>query len=676
MSPSKPLPNESPAARLHALLDAPLPESAGIGPARRARLAALLGDDARRRDALLALPSRLETTTPRPGDALTPGPAAFCFVATAPPRAWGRSGRALAGRVDEVAVELRWYRPPARPWLDRLATGEPHHLVGELVAAGDGGFACVHPRAVGPEAPARRPVHAGLDHRTTRHLAAVVADTLQAWPADLDSLDPATRAGLGVPSLRDALAVLHGRADGCPTAARRRLAVEEWLAFRSELAAARAALHRPARPLAPAGRLEAALRRRLPFRPTPSQDAVHATIRAELAGGRRMTRLVNGDVGSGKTLVAARAICDAVEAGRQAAVVAPSAALAAQHAHTLDGWLRPLGVETALVTGALAPGRRRPLERALTTGAVQVAVGTHALLEPRLGFHDLGLVVVDEQHRFGVQQRLTLTAKSRDAHLLVLTATPIPRSLARALDGTLAVSRLANRPGLGANVATRAVSRDRLDEVVARLLDAVAGGARAFWVCASIEGTDREPGAQARHDALATRCPGKVGLVTGRLPAEARATAIDAFRTGERPVLVATTVVEVGIDVPDATIMVVEGAERMGLAQLHQLRGRVGRGGQPASCLLLHEGPLSPAQHRRLDHLRRCHDGLALAEADLAARGAGETLGARQSGVDGFRFLDLARDAPAWATLTADGALDPRALMRLQPTVTGGLAAG
>ena len=676
MSPSKPPPNESPAARLHALLDAPLPESAGIGPARRARLAARLGDDARRRDALLALPARVEATTPRPGATLTPGPAAFRFVATAAPRLWGRRGRALAGRVDEVALELRWYRSPPGSWLDRLAEGGPHHLVGELVAAGDGGLACIHPRAVGADAPARRPVHPGLDVAAARHLAGVVADTLEAWPADLDSLARATRARLGVPSLRDALAVLHGRADGSERAARRRLAVEEWLAFRSELAAARAALDRPARPLAPAGRLEAALGRRLPFRPTASQDAVHATIRADLAGGRRMTRLVNGDVGSGKTLVAARAICDAVEAGRQAAVVAPSEALAAQHAHTLDGWLRPLGVETALVTGGLAVARRRPLERALAAGSLQVVVGTHALLEPRLGFHDLGLVVVDEQHRFGVHQRLTLTAKGRDAHLLLLTATPIPRSLARALDGTLAVSRLANRPGLGANVTTRAVSRERLDEVVARLLDAVAGGARAFWVCASIEGTDREPGARARHEALTTRCPGKVGLVTGRLSAAARADAIDAFRRGERPVLVATTVVEVGIDVPDATIMVVEGAERMGLAQLHQLRGRVGRGGQPASCLLLHDAPLSPAQHGRLDHLRRCHDGLALAEADLAARGAGETLGVRQSGVDGFRFLDLARDAPALADLAADGALDPRALMRLQPTVTGGLAAG
>jgi ATP-dependent DNA helicase RecG len=392
-----------------------------------------------------------------------------------------------------------------------------------------------------------------------------------------------------------------------------------------------------------------------------------------------MTRLVHGDVGSGKTLVAARAVCDAIEAGRQAAVVAPSEALAAQHARTLDAWLRPLGVEVALVTGGVAGARRATLMHALAGGEVQVAVGTHALLQPTVAFHDLGLVVVDEQHRFGVHQRLALGAKGRDAHVLLLTATPIPRSLARALDGTLAVSRLENRPGLGANIATRAVSRDRLDAVVDRLVAAVDGGARAFWVCASIDGTDGEPGAVARHAELAHRLPGRVGLVTGRLRGAERAAAIAAFARGERPILVATTVVEVGIDVPDAAIIVIEGAERLGLAQLHQLRGRVGRAGQPASCLLLHEVPLSPAQRARLDLLRRCRDGLALAEADLAARGAGETLGLRQSGVDAFRFLDLGRDLPALEALgdlAADGGLDPRLVAGLQPTVTGGLAAG
>jgi len=616
---------------------------------------------------------------PVAGADLAPGVRAFRFTATAEPRPWGRRGRMLAGRVDGVALSLRWYRAPPAPWLERLAAGGTHHLVGEITTASDGALVCVHPRAVPPDASARRPVYGGLDAATARYLAEVVAATLAVWPEALDSLAPATRARLDLPSVRTALAVLHGLADGCGAAARRRLALEEWLAFRTDLAAARTALDRAARPIAPPGRLEAALRRRLPFAPTPSQDAVHAELRRELAGGRRLTRLVHGDVGSGKTLVAARAICDAVEAGRQAAVVAPSEALAAQHARTFDAWLRPLGVETALVTGGVTGARRAALARALVGGEVQVAVGTHALLEPTVAFEDLGLVVVDEQHRFGVHQRLALTAKGRDAHLLLLTATPIPRSLARALDGTLAVSRLENRPGLGDNVTTRAVSRARLDAVVDRLVAAVAGGARAFWVCASIAGTDREPGAAARHAELADRLPGRVALVTGRLPAEERAAAIAAFSRGECPVLVATTVVEVGIDVPDASIMVVEGAERLGLAQLHQLRGRVGRGGQKASCLLLHDLPLSQAQRARLDLLRRCRDGLALAEADLAARGAGETLGVRQSGGDAFRFLDLTRDLPAldaWGEVAADGELDPRLVAGLQPTVTGGLAAG
>jgi ATP-dependent DNA helicase RecG len=337
--------------------------------------------------------------------------------------------------------------------------------------------------------------------------------------------------------------------------------------------------------------------------------------------------------------------------------------------------LRPLGVETALVTGGLAAAPRRALMRALARGEVDVAVGTHALFEPHVAFADLGLVVVDEQHRFGVHQRLALGAKGTDPHVLLLTATPIPRSLALMLEGSVAVSRLANRPGTGANVVTRAVGRDRLDAVTARLLAAVDDGARAFWVCASIDGTDHEAGAAARHAALEAERPGRVGLVTGRLDAAERAAALGAFRTGERPLLVATTVVEVGIDVPDASIVVVEGAERLGLAQLHQLRGRVGRGGQPASCLLVHDVPLTPAGRARLDQLRRSHDGLELAEADLAARGAGELLGVRQSGAAAFRVLDLARDPLTLPRLAADGPLDPRIVVA-HPTVTGGLAAG
>ena len=679
MPPSKPHPRSAAAAQLAALLDEPLPPAPGIGPARRAQLAAKLGDDATTRDALSALPARLEVTTPVAGDQLAPGRAAFGFRAAAAPAPWGRRGQTLAGRVDARPVTLRWYRPPPRPWLERLSAGGPHHLIGELAAASDGGLVCDHPRAVPPDAPARRAVHTGLDAGAARHLAAVVAATLDAWPEGLDSLAPATRARLGLVSLRAALAVLHGLSDGCGETAFHRLVVEEWLAFRADLAAARAALDRPARPIAPPGRLEAALRRRLPFAPTASQDAVHALLRDDFAAGRRTTRLVNGDVGSGKTLVAARAACEVIEAGRQVAVLAPSEALAAQHARTLDGWLRPLGVETALVTGAVTRARRAPLAAALAGGDVHLAVGTHALLEPQVGFHDLGLVVVDEQHRFGVHQRLALAAKGRDPHLLLLTATPIPRSLARALEGTLAVARLDNRPGHGANVTTRAVAQDRTDEVVVRLVAAVEAGARAFWVCASIDGTEREPGALARRDALDEQLPGRVGLVTGRTAPDERAASLAAFTEGRRPLLVATTVVEVGIDVPDARIMVVEGAERMGLAQLHQLRGRVGRDGAEASCLLLHATPLAPGQHERLDLLRRCRDGLALAEADLRVRGAGETLGVRQSGSDVFRFLDTARDAPALAALgelTADGELDPRVFAGVQPTVTGGFAAG
>jgi len=668
------------AEKLAERLAEPLPDAAGIGPRRRARLAARIGPEMRRLDALHALPSRLDTTALTPGTGLRAGQRhSFLFEATGAPRPWGRRGRLLPGRVDATDVALRWHRAPANAWLARLARGGRHRLSGVLTTGQSGELVCDHPRAVAAETPERVPRQPGLDATTALHLRAVVAETLDAWPAELDSLAATTRARLGLPSLRDALAVLHGLVDGCTETARRRLALEEWLAFRRDLADAERALDRRIRPIRATGRLAAALRRRLPFTPTSAQDEVWAEIRADLGGGRRLMRLVHGDVGSGKTAVASFAACDAVELGRQVAVVAPSEALAAQHAQTLDGWLRPLGVETALVTGKLPPGRRDPLLQALARHQVNVAIGTHALLEPTVRFADLGLVVVDEQHRFGVHQRLTLAAKGRDAHLLLLTATPIPRSLALMLEGTLAVSRLANRPGLGANVTTRAVGRDQLPRVIDRLIAALDAGARAFWVCASIAGTEHEVGALARFRHLAERLPDRAALVTGRMAPVARDEAIAAFRAGSRPLLVATTVVEVGIDVPDASIIVVEGAEQFGLAQLHQLRGRVGRAGQEASCLLVHDVPLSAAQYDRLDLLRRCRDGLALAEADLVARGGGDVLGSRQSGAAALRFLDLARDGPVlagWRSVTADGALDPRVFAPPQPTVTGGLVAG
>ncbi|TVQ38668.1 MAG: DEAD/DEAH box helicase [Geminicoccaceae bacterium] len=659
------------------LLATPVAALPGIGPRRAVALEAAFGAEARLADLLVTLPSRIDRLEAlAPLDDLPSEAVVIAFTPTPPWRDWGRFGAVLDGKVDARPIRLRWFRRPPQSLARRLAAPGPHLLLAKLDADECGRWRADHPKPIrAVELGQRRVRYSGLDGRLARTLGELVRTVVARWP------DEGTCAAL--PTTAGALAILHGVAEGDAEAARQRLAIEEWRAFRLEHAAARAALGRTTRPIRAGGRLADALIRALPFAPTPSQVAAHAAIRADVGRGERMRRLVNGDVGSGKTLVAALAAADVIEAGRQVALMAPSEALARQHADTLDRWLRPLGVEVALLVGTVPKAGRSNLHQALQDGRIHLLVGTHALFEAPVPFRDLGLLVIDEQHRFGVRQRLALAAKGTDAHVLSLSATPIPRSLAMALRGDLEVSHLEARPGTGGNVVTRAVPNRRVDQVVERLLGAIDRGERAFWVTASIDGTGHDAGALARFEALRTLRPKAVGLVHGRMQAAQRDAALTAFRTGQTSLLVATTIVEVGIDVPDASIIVIEAAERFGLAQLHQLRGRVGRAGQPASCLLLHTTPLAPGQHRRLDLLRRCHDGLKLAEADLAWRGEGDRLGWRQAGVAAFRFVDWGKDEARLRALTLDdptpggcGRFDPRWLFRPQSTVAGGLVAG
>ncbi|MEO1090686.1 MAG: DEAD/DEAH box helicase [Pseudomonadota bacterium] len=674
MTPSNPKTGST--APLATLMDEAVGPGNGLGAKRIEALATVFGKPPTTRDLLLWEPTALDDFTAVAGPSLIPGAAAaLWFRPTGSPRQVGRRAWRLDGTTDGRSVTLLWFRRPPAPLTERLATPGPHLLHGRLREDGTAGVLVDHPRLL----PTALEGTAGARYRgiPAAHCRAVgnrIRALLAGWP---DHDEPVSATQLGLPTLPAALALLHGLVPGQRELARRRLALDEWAALRLDLAAARAARGRPARPIELNGRLARALAARLPFSATTSQEAAHQAIRSDLESGRRMTRLVNGDVGSGKTLVAALAIADVIEAGRQAALVAPSETLARQHAATLDGWLRPLGVDVVLLTGAVGDTARRPMLAALARGSAHVVVGTHAVLEPGVAFADLALVVVDEQQRFGVRQRLTLTAKGPDVHVLTLTATPIPRSLALALQGDVDVVRLDPRPGMGANVTTRAIGIDREAAVVDRLVTAVEQGTRAFWVCPSIDGIRNEPGANDRHRQLRQRLPGRCTLVTGRQRAAEQAAALDAFVAGDGGLLVATTVIEVGIDVPDATIMVIEGAERFGLAQLHQLRGRVGRAGQPASCVLLHGTPLAADGRRRLDVLRRCHDGMVLAETDLAWRGPGDSLGLRQSGATGFRFVDLATDAAWLAEIDPSAeAYDPRWLFPAQPTGTGGLVAG
>ena len=413
------------------------------------------------------------------------------------------------------------------------------------------------------------------------------------------------------------------------------------------------------------GRLREAVARALPFRLTAGQRAAVAKIEDDLKGDVRMLRLLQGDVGSGKTAVALFAMLIAVEAGAQAALMAPTELLARQHAAALEAPLAGTGVRLALLTGREKGRAREETLAALRSGDVSILVGTHALFQEDVAFADLALAVVDEQHRFGVHQRMMLARKGPAADLLVMTATPIPRSLVLTSYGDMEVSRLTERlPGRTA-VETRVLPSDRLEEVVAAVGRALAAGAKVYWVCPLVAESEAVDLAAAtdRHARLAEVFGARVALIHGRMKGPEKDAAMAAFAGTGADVLVATTVIEVGVDVPDATVMIVEHAERFGLAQLHQLRGRVGRGEKPGSCLLLYSPPLGETARARLAILRETDDGFRIAEEDLRLRGAGEVLGTRQSGAPAFRLADLA----AHEDLLAAARDDARAVLERDP---------
>lgn len=504
------------------------------------------------------------------------------------------------------------------------------------------------------------PAVEGVGPATLRRFIGLALDRLPE-ESTLELLPAGWLSGLGLPSLRSALLTAHRPPPDADLAAlaagrhpaQRRLAIEELLAHHLSLRRQRMALqahHAPS--LRGQGVLVERLRSSLPFQLTGAQQRVFAQIRKDLARASPMLRLVQGDVGSGKTVVAALAAMLAVERGKQVALAAPTELLAEQHLNNLRAWLEPLGVRTAWLAGKVTGKARARVLAEVASGEAQVVVGTHALMQESVVFKDLALAIVDEQHRFGVHQRLALRDKGADGrsvpHQLVMTATPIPRTLAMSEYADLDVSAIDELPPGRTPVHTIVISAERRPELVERIRNACGEGRQAYWVCTLIDESDEvvATAAQGTFEALSAQLPGvRVGLVHGRLKAAEKQAAMVAFKAGGIDLLVATTVIEVGVDVPNASLMIIENAERLGLAQLHQLRGRVGRGAAASSCVLMYQAPLSQMARERLETMRQTNDGFLIAEKDLELRGPGELLGTRQTGLAGFRMADLARDA-------------------------------
>ena len=452
--------------------------------------------------------------------------------------------------------------------------------------------------------------------------------------------------------------------------ARTRLAYDEMLAGQVALGLVRRRVRlRPGTGLAGTGHLRAQALAAFGHQPTPSQVAALAEIDADLASPNRMLRLLQGDVGSGKTLVAVLAMLRAVESGAQAAIMAPTEILARQHLRTLTRLCLPAGVHVAMLAGSVKGAERKRVLRGLAEGAVQIVVGTHALFQEAVEFRNLGLAVVDEQHRFGVAQRLMLAEKGETTDMLVMTATPIPRTLLLTQWGEMAVSRLAGKPAGRQAIATTLHGLRQSPDVIAGIGRALSKGARCYWVCPAVEESEvmDTAAAETRFAELAERFPGQVGLAHGRQETDVREAALRDFAAGKTRLLVATTVIEVGVDVPEATIMVVEHAERFGLAQLHQLRGRVGRGSGASYCMLLYDEGLNQTARERLLLLKETEDGFLIADADFRLRGGGELLGTRQSGAPVFR-LGLA-DAEAQEGLVHMANRDAEALLERDPAL-------
>jgi ATP-dependent DNA helicase RecG len=647
-------------------LFAPLNTLQGVGP-KIAPLAEKAVGGGIVRDAAFHLPASLVDRRYRPTIAEAEIGKLATIEATVEGHEAGGMGRPYKVRLSDPTgfLTLLFFKPNTRYLLDRLPVGQIRIVSGE-VGERYGERQMVHPsRIMDPGDPDLEvmfePVYrsvAGLAHRTLARICSAAAAKAQNLP---EWADVALIQQQGWANFSDALAATHAPQDPIdilPEApARRRLAYDELFARQIALQLSAAARRRiPGRALVGDGRFTQRLIAALPYEPTGAQRTAFADIDADMAANTPMLRLLQGDVGAGKTLVAAHALARACEAGMQGALMAPTEILARQHGASLGPLMAAAGLRLEVLTGKDKASHKAMVREGLADGTIHVVCGTHALFQQGVAFKDLGLVVVDEQHRFGVADRRRLIDKGFAPHVLAMSATPIPRTLAMAVYGDLDVSRLDEKPPGRAPIKTVAMSLDRIDEVARAVGRAIEKDDRVFWVCPLVEESEKldVSDATGRYDDLQGMFGDSVVLIHGRMSSKEKDAAMDAFRTGLAKILVATTVIEVGVDVPEASIMVIEHAERFGLAQLHQLRGRVGRGGKAGSCLLLYANPLSEMGARRIAKLRETEDGFEIAEEDFKLRGGGDLLGLRQSGIPAFKIADAAMHADLLAIAQRD----------------------
>ena len=580
---------------------------------------------------------------------------------------------------DETGFMTLVFFHAKQDWLEKTyPVGEIRVVSGRVDEFG-GGRQMTHPDFVATleEADSIRtvqPVYSLTQGLTQKVIKRAVDGALDRAPGLAEWVDENLLAQRQWPDWRSALKRAHRPESGPDllpeSVARVRLAYDELLATQLALLLVRQRQRRlRGRTLDGDGRLRRKIVDALPFALTGSQQTALAEILRDMVAPARMARMLQGDVGSGKTVVALLAMAAAAEAGGQAALMAPTEILAQQHFETIRRLGKPAGLRIELLTGRRKGAGRRTLTEAIEAGEVDIVVGTHALFSEDVSFRDLALIVIDEQHRFGVQQRMALANKGAGVDTLAMTATPIPRTLMLAAYGDIDTSKLTDKPPGRQPVDTRAMPTDRLDNIAAGLRRAIGSGAQAFWVCPLIDESDVSDltAATARHAWLKQHFGDRVELVHGRMKPAEKDAAMQRFIDNETAVLVATTVVEVGVDVPNASVMVIEHAERFGLAQLHQLRGRVGRGSRKSSCVLLYEPPLGETARARIDVLRKTDDGFVIAEEDLRLRGGGEALGTRQSGMPAFRLAQF----PEHGDLLEIARTDARLALDRDPELKG-----